>query len=98
MARTTKTPQPTSQRRSGQQIASWGEPMQVDRQRLYRVRAVAELVDVSMSTVYRAIENGQLDVLRIGKALRVPGPALAQWLTSCGCTTGVSGHGQDEVQ
>ena len=58
--------------------------MQVDRTRLYRVRAVAELVDVSLSTVYRAIETGELDVLRIGKALRVPGPALARWLDACG--------------
>ena len=58
--------------------------MQVDRTRLYRVRAVAELVDVSLSTVYRAIEHGELDVLRIGKALRVPGTALTQWLDACG--------------
>ncbi len=68
--------------------------MQVDRTRLYRVGTVAELVDVSKSTVYRAIDSGALDVLRIGKTLRVPGTALARWLEACGhvdasaaCTT-----------
>ena len=70
--------------------------MHVDRTRLYRVRAVADLVDVSLSTVYRAIENGQLDVLRIGKALRVPGTALSRWLDACGDVD--AGVGQDEVR
>ncbi len=58
--------------------------MQVDRTRLYRVGTVAELIDVSKSTVYRAIDSGALDVLRIGKTLRVPGTALARWLEACG--------------
>ena len=74
------------------------DPMQVDRSQLYRVRAVAELVDVSLSTVYRAIEYGHLDVLRIGKALRVPGPALAQWLNSCGYAAAAPGRDRDEVR
>jgi excisionase family DNA binding protein len=64
---------------------------------LYRVRAVAELVDVSRSTVYRAIECGQMDVLRIGKAVRVPGTALAQWLISCGYAAAPS-HDRDKEQ
>ncbi len=70
--------------------------MQVDRTRLYRVRAVAQLVDVSLSTVYRAIESGELGVLRIGKALRVPGTALARWLDSCGHVAAAAQ--QDEVR
>lgn len=58
--------------------------MQIDDGQLYRVRTVAQLMDVSRSTVYRAIESGQLDVLRIGKALRVPGTAFARWWNACG--------------
>src|SRR3954465_8616963 len=53
-----------------------GVPMQIDRTRMYRVKAVAEMGDVSVSTVYRAIESGMLDALRIGTAVLVPGPAL----------------------
>lgn len=58
--------------------------MQVNGTRMYKVSAVAELLDVSRSTVYRAIESGELDALRIGNALRVPGEALAGWLDRCG--------------
>ena len=57
--------------------------MQVDRTRMYRVSAVAEALDVSPSTVYRAIESGALEALRIGSSLRVPGEALADWLAVC---------------
>jgi excisionase family DNA binding protein len=62
------------------------ETMQVDRTRMYRVGAVARSLDVSPSTVYRAIESGELAALRIGSSLRVPGEALASWLTTCGLT------------
>jgi len=58
--------------------------MQVDRTRLYRVSTVAELLDLSLSTVYRAIESGALDALRFGTSLRVSGDALAAWLDQCG--------------
>ena len=58
--------------------------MQVDRERLYRVSAVADLLDVSKPTVYRAVSSGELDSLRIGDAIRIPGEALADWLGRCG--------------
>ncbi|MBN9754765.1 hypothetical protein Ae406Ps2_4242 [Pseudonocardia sp. Ae406_Ps2] len=58
--------------------------MQVDRTRAYRVRAVAEMLDISLSTVYRAIESGELDVLRFGSTVRIPGAALAVWLDQRG--------------
>lgn len=58
--------------------------MQIDRTRMYRVKAVADMADVSVSTVYRAIESGTLDALRIGTAVRVPGPALVAWIEKCG--------------
>jgi excisionase family DNA binding protein len=54
--------------------------------RLYRVRAVAEMFDVSVSTIYRAIENGQLDALRLGRgkgAVRIPAAALAAFAEAC---------------
>lgn len=54
--------------------------MNIDKGRMYRVSAVAEMLDVSLSTVYRAVESGDLPVLRFGKAMRVPGQALATWL------------------
>lgn len=60
--------------------------MQGEGSRLYRVRAVAELLDVSAATVYRAIESGQLRALRIGVgrgAVRVPESAVAEYLQAC---------------
>lgn len=48
--------------------------------RYLRVKAVAEMFDVSPSTIYRAIEAGQLDAIRIGGALRVPESAVAAFV------------------
>lgn len=70
--------------------------MHVDRTRLYRVKAVAEMVDVSLSTIYREVERGALDVVRVGKAVRVPGSALDRWLRACGYAEVLSG--QDAAQ
>ncbi|MEV7093757.1 helix-turn-helix domain-containing protein [Amycolatopsis sp. NPDC051045] len=53
---------------------------------MFRVKAVAELLDVSRSTVYRAIEAGELDVLKIGAgrgAIRIPGTAVNVYLDNC---------------
>lgn len=60
--------------------------MQVDDTRLYRVKAVAEHFDVSVATIYRAIESGQLDALKLGTGrgtLRVPGYALRAFAEEC---------------
>lgn len=46
---------------------------------MYRVKDVAGHFDVSVSTIYRAIESGQLDALKLGTGqgtLRVPGSAV----------------------
>lgn len=54
--------------------------------RVYRVKAVAEMFDVSVSTIYRAIELGQLEALRLGKgkgAVRVPERALSTFEAAC---------------
>ncbi|MGH3567806.1 MAG: helix-turn-helix domain-containing protein [Pseudonocardia sp.] len=50
--------------------------MQDDRTRMFRVKAVAEMFDVSEASIYRAIRSGQLDALRIGGSVRVPSEAL----------------------
>lgn len=62
--------------------------MEIDSSRMYRVPAVAELLDVSPSTVYRAIESGALPALRIGSTVRVHGSALAAWLNVAGLAAG----------
>ncbi|MPZ85229.1 MAG: helix-turn-helix domain-containing protein [Actinophytocola sp.] len=54
---------------------------------MFRVRAVAEMYDVSVSTIYRAIEAGHLAAFRIGAgkgAVRIPEDALAAFENSCG--------------
>jgi excisionase family DNA binding protein len=53
---------------------------------MLRVRAVAEMLDVSVATIYRAIESGALPALKVGSgkgALRVPVEAVGQYVRSC---------------
>ena len=60
--------------------------MQFERSRFYRVKAVAEMFDVSVNTIYRAIESGELDALKLGTgkgALRIPGWALGVYVERC---------------
>ncbi|MGH3494433.1 MAG: helix-turn-helix domain-containing protein [Sciscionella sp.] len=60
--------------------------MQVDGTRLYRVRDVAEHFEVSVATIYRAVESGQLSALKLGTgtgALRVTGAAVLAYEKTC---------------
>lgn len=60
--------------------------MQVERTRLYRVRDVAEHFDVSVATIYRAIESGQLTALKLGTGtgtFRVTGAAVLAYAEGC---------------
>ncbi|WP_245607107.1 helix-turn-helix domain-containing protein [Pseudonocardia spinosispora] len=60
--------------------------MQSQVTRMYRVKAVAEMFDVSVATIYRAIESGQLTALRIGGgtgAVRIPEYALKPFVDAC---------------
>ncbi|WP_010308310.1 helix-turn-helix domain-containing protein [Saccharopolyspora spinosa] len=53
---------------------------------MYRVKAVAEMFDVSVNTIYRAIESGDLDALKLGTGkgtIRIPGEALNIYLEKC---------------
>lgn len=60
--------------------------MQFESNRMYRVKAVADALDVSAATIYRAVESGALQALKIGTGagtLRVPGSAVAAYLDAC---------------
>ncbi len=61
--------------------------MQVEGTRMYRVGEVAEHFSVSASTIYRAIESGQLEALKLGRGqgtVRVPGSAVLAYAATCG--------------
>jgi excisionase family DNA binding protein len=47
---------------------------------LLRVPDVCRLLDVGRSTVYELIARGELPVIRIGRLVRVPRPALEEWI------------------
>jgi len=54
--------------------------------RMFRVKDVAGMYDVSVSTIYRAIEAGHLDAYRIGTgkgAIRIPEHALVVFEEEC---------------
>lgn len=54
--------------------------MQVEGTPLYRARDVAAMVDVDVSTIYRAIRTGELTAYRVGKLLRIPATAIDAYL------------------
>ncbi len=60
--------------------------MQVESTRLYRVKTVADNLDVSVATIYRAVESGALRAIRLGTgkgAVRIPGVAIQEYLARC---------------
>ncbi|MQA26035.1 MAG: helix-turn-helix domain-containing protein [Micromonosporaceae bacterium] len=60
--------------------------MQRKHSRLFKVRAVAEIYDVSRATIYRAVESGKLPALKLGKGrgtIRIPESALASFTAAC---------------
>jgi excisionase family DNA binding protein len=53
---------------------------------MYRVKAVAGMLDVSQATIYRAVESGKLRAVRMGEgagALRIPGDAIIAYVEAC---------------
>lgn len=48
--------------------------------RLLRATEVAALLGLGRSKVYDMMKRGQLPVVRIGKAIRVPANALEEWI------------------
>lgn len=50
-------------------------------EKAYTVKEVAALLRISTATVYRHIENGELDFVRIGKRWRMPAHQLEKYLS-----------------
>jgi excisionase family DNA binding protein len=48
--------------------------------RLLRATEVATVLGLGRSKVYDMMKRGQLPVVRIGKAVRVPAHALEEWI------------------
>jgi excisionase family DNA binding protein len=48
--------------------------------RLLRIREVAEMLAVSVVTVYRMCEAGDLPSITLGRARRVPERVLLEWI------------------
>lgn len=60
---------------------------------LLRVSDVSRLLGIGRSTAYELIARGELPVIRIGRLVRVPRPALEKWIVSN--TAGArAGHGE----
>lgn len=64
---------------------------------LLRATEVARLLGVSRSQAYYMMAVGELPVVRIGRAVRVPKLALAEWITR-NTVSGASGVAKDEAQ
>lgn len=50
---------------------------------MHRVVAVARLLDVHVSTIYRLVESGALKSIRVGGSIRIPAAALDAYLAAC---------------
>jgi excisionase family DNA binding protein len=49
---------------------------------LLRPEEVARALSISRSAVYRLISDGQIPSVRVGKSVRVPRVAIAEWLNA----------------
>lgn len=69
-------------------------------QKFWKPREVANLLRISVMTVYRMIEIGELDAIRIGRSFRIPDHAV-QPILKAGVrttTTATSGDGPAEPE
>ena len=53
-------------------------------ERVLRVREVADHLDVDADTVYRLIRENRIRAIRLGRVLRVPQSALADFISGVG--------------
>lgn len=68
--------------------------MQFERTRMYRVKAVADALEVSVATVYRAVESGQLAAYKLGTGkgtIRIQGESIMAYLGLCADASGPAG-------
>ncbi|MDQ3556750.1 MAG: helix-turn-helix domain-containing protein [Gemmatimonadota bacterium] len=54
------------------------------REKLLRVSAVAELLDISDQRAYELVRTGMLPAIRVGRQIRVAPAALEEWIGSGG--------------
>ena len=47
----------------------------------YTVKETASLLSIHWSTVYRLIKSGELNAIRVGRAVRIPEEALDSFMT-----------------
>ena len=47
---------------------------------LLRIDAAAERLAISRTTLYRMVQRGELPIIHIGSAIRVPVASLERWL------------------
>ena len=71
--------------------------MQAQGTPLYRVKAVAEMFDVSTSTIYRAIESGKLAALKVTGSkergsLRISESAIRSYRQACAVAAVTAGQ------
>ena len=43
---------------------------------LFRVKATAEKLDISVSQVYNLVNRGELEFVRVGRSIRIPARAI----------------------
>lgn len=62
-----------------------------------RVEDVARILDISRSSAYEAIKNGQVPAIRVGRRLRVPRIALERLLRAEGGQNALGGAAEPQV-
>lgn len=50
-------------------------------ERVYRVREVSEHLDCDDDVIYRLINEGQIRHIRVGRLIRIPESALAEFIS-----------------
>jgi excisionase family DNA binding protein len=67
------------------------EVIEMDDKLLLRAEDVQQLLGIGRWKVYEMITRGELPVLRIGRLIRVPRPALDDWIVANTCGAASSG-------
>lgn len=61
-------------------VSGQAAPTSVYPRRLLRVQTAADAADVSRSTIYRAINAGSLDLVKIGTAAAITADSFERWI------------------
>lgn len=52
----------------------------IDKNKVYTLQEVSEILRISTTSLYKKIHSGQLDIKKIGKSYRIPGEQLEEML------------------